>query len=61
MYKYVWWIGVSFIWVILTLIVIHFAFHFLSIASTIGNIAGITMIIIWIIISYITSLNFIKK
>lgn len=54
MNKYMWWLGLSFVWLILTLLIIHFAFYFLSIASTIGNIAGITIFMIWVVVSFIT-------
>lgn len=54
MNKYMWWLGLSFMWLILTLLIIHFAFYFLSIASTIGNIAGITIFMIWVVVSFIT-------
>ena len=54
MNKYMWWLVLSFMWLILTLLIIHFAFYFLSIASTIGNIAGITIFMIWVIVSFIT-------
>ena len=49
-----WWLGLSFMWLILTLLIIHFAFYFLSIASTIGNIAGITIFMIWVVVAFIT-------
>lgn len=49
-----WWLGLSFMWLILTLLIIHFAFYFLSIASTIGNIAGITIFMVWVVVSFIT-------
>lgn len=49
-----WWLGLSFMWLILTLLIIHFAFYFLSIASTIGNIVGITIFMIWVVVSFIT-------
>ena len=54
MNEYIYWMGLLFIWLILTLIVINFAFHFLSIASTTGNIVGLTIFMVWIVVSFIT-------